>query len=481
MTNISRRQFVKGSIAAMATITLAGTKSSGRVLGANETIRIGVAGLNGRGAEHVGQFARMRDVQITYMIDPDTRTYNRRIQQLPDGANRPRTVQDVRRALEDRNVDAISIATPNHWHALMTIWAAQAGKHVYVEKPCSHNVHEGRIALDTARRRNVIVQHGTQSRTEGHWANTIEAIRSGRYGRLLVSRALVYKLRNTIGTRPNSDPPAELDFNLWLGPAQRTAFHTNLVHYNWHWFWPFGNGDIGNQGVHQMDIARWAIRDATLPRSVVSVGGRFGYSDQGETPNTQLTLMDFGDTKLIFEVRGLSSQAYRGQGLNGGNVFHLEQGVIAGNRFFPRGEGAGEAIPNMNPRRGPGGTNHFANFIAAVRSGRRADLNADIEEGHFSSALCHLANISYRLGSNAPFAPRTRAFGDNRDAVETLERMEAHLSGAPHNLRLADLQLKVGPRLEVQARTENFNGNAEANRLLTREYREGFVVPDRVG
>ena len=291
-------------------------------------------------------------------------------------------------------------------------------------------------------------------------------------------RALCYKLRNSIGTRPNGDPPTEVDFNLWLGPAQRTAFHTNLVHYNWHWFWAFGNGDIGNQGVHQFDIARWAIRGATLPRSVVTVGGRFGYTDQGETPNSQVSLMDFGDTKLIFEVRGLSSQAYLGQGV--GNIFHLEQGTIAGNRFTPRNGNASEAIPQMEVARRPG-SNHFANFIAAVRSGRTQDLNADIEEGHYSSALCHLANISYQLGTNVAFAPRTRAFGENRDAVETLERMEAHLSGAPHNLMLGNLQLKVGPRLEVQTRTENFNGNAEANRLLTRQYREGFVVPERVG
>ena len=296
MSKLTRRNFVKGSIAAMATITVAGTKSSGQVVGANEAVRVAVAGLNGRGASHVGAFAGMPNVQIAYLVDPDTRTYQRRLTQIGNRGAAPRTVQDIRRALEDRNVDAISIATPNHWHALMTIWAAQAGKHVYVEKPCSHNVHEGRIALDMARRHNVIVQHGTQSRTEGGWANTVAAIHSGRYGRLLVSRALCYKLRNSIGTRPTGNPPAEVDFNLWVGPAQMTAFHTNLVHYNWHWFWAFGNGDIGNQGVHQMDIARWAIQGATLPRSVVSVGGRFGYVDQGETPNTQVTLMDFGQT-----------------------------------------------------------------------------------------------------------------------------------------------------------------------------------------
>lgn len=476
MSKLTRREFVKGSAAAMATITIAGTKSSGRVLGANEAIRVAVAGLNGRGGAHVGAYAGMQDVQITYLVDPDTRTFARRTGAIRGAA--PRQVQDIRRALEDRNVDAVSIATPNHWHALMTVWAAQAGKHVYVEKPSSHNVKEGRITVEIARKHNVIVQHGTQSRSEGPWANTIEAVKSGKFGRLLVSRALCYKLRNSIGNRPNSNPPKEIDFNLWLGPAQQTPHHANLVHYNWHWFWAFGNGDIGNQGVHQMDIARWAIQGGTLPRSVVSVGGRFGYVDQGETPNTQVSLMDFGQTKLIFEVRGLSSPGFRGQTV--GNVFHLEEGVIANHRFYPRGEGAGEPLPQMNPRRGPGGGNHFANFIAAVRSRRVQDLNADIEEGHYSSACCHLANISYQLGQNAAFAPRTRAFGDNRDALEAVERMEAHLTGNPHNLRLADLQLKVGPLLEVQARTENFNGNNAANLLLTRQYREGFVVPDRV-
>jgi predicted dehydrogenase len=469
---------MKGSVAAMATVAIAGTKSSAEVIGANDRVRVAIAGLHGRGGAHVGAFLGIPGVEISYLIDPDSRTYNSRLEQI---GNRPAPflVKDVRRALDDRNVDAISIATPNHWHALMTVWGAQAGKHVYVEKPCSHNVKEGRIALEMARRHNVIVQHGTQSRSDPAWANTIAAIRSGRYGRLHVSRALCYKRRDSIGTRPNTTPPREVDFNLWTGPAQTTPFHTNLVHYNWHWFWAFGNGDIGNQGVHQMDIARWAITNATLPRSVISVGGRFGYTDQGETANTQVSCMDFGQTQLIFEVRGLRSESFLGQGI--GNVFHLEQGVIAGHRFYPGGGDRSEAIPQQQARRGPGGREHFANFIAAVRSRRVADLNADIEEGHYSSALCHLANISYRLGTNVAFNPRTRAFENNPDAVESLERLEAHLRGAPHNLRLADLQLKVGPRLQVDARTETFNGNAEANRLLTRQYREGFVVPDRVG
>jgi predicted dehydrogenase len=472
----TRRSFLK-TLAAAATVTVAGTKSSGRVLGANETVRIAVAGLNGRGAAHVGAFKGMRNVQITHLIDPDTRTYNKHLSGFT--ANAPRTERDVRRVLQDRNVDAISIAAPNHWHSLMTIWACQAGKHVYVEKPCSHNVHEGRIAVEAARKHNVIVQHGTQSRSGG-WNTTIAHVRSGKFGKLLVSRGLCYKRRNSIGNRPTGNAPAEIDFNLWLGPAQQTAFHANLVHYNWHWFWDFGNGDIGNQGVHQMDIARWAIPDATLPRSVFSVGGRYGYTDQGETPNTEISVMDFGETKLVFEVRGLQTGGYHGESI--GNIFHMEEGTIAGGRFFPRGRTQGEALPRLDnaPAARPGGGDHFANFIAAVVSGRRADLNADILEGHYSSALGHLANISYRLGSNQPFAPRSRAIED-AEVLETLGRMEEHLTQG-NNLRLADLQLRVGRKLTFDPRTERFTGEGaeEANRQLTRNYREGFQVPERL-
>jgi predicted dehydrogenase len=320
------------------------------------------------------------------------------------------------------------------------------------------------------------VQHGTQSRSDPAWANVVEVIRSGKLGRLLVSRGLVYKPRGTINTRPVSDPPKEVDFNLWLGPAARQPFHTNLVHYNWHWFWDFGNGDIGNQGVHQMDIARWGIAGATLPRSVLSVGGRFGYSDQGQTPNTQMTIFDYGPTKLIFEVRGLRTDRYRGQGT--GNIFHLEEGTIAGHQFFPRNSMRPAPLPQVASQVRRPGDSHFGNFIAAIRSGRSQDLNADIQEGHYSSALCHLANISYRLGQEAPFNPRTRAFGDDKDANETLERMEEHLRG--NELKLQDLRLRVGPRLEIDAGTEAFVRNDEANRMLTRDYREGFVVPNQV-
>jgi predicted dehydrogenase len=475
MARLTRRRFLKNTLAAAATITIAGTKSSGKVLGANDTIRIGVAGLNGRGSAHVGAYAGMKDVEITYLIDPDTRTFARRLAQIKNG--KPQCVQDVRKALEDHNLDAISIATPNHWHALMTIWACQAGKDVYVEKPSSHNVHEGRITVEIARKHNRIVQHGTQSRSEGNWAKVVEVIKSGQLGKLLVARGLCYKTRNSIGVKPNSPPPAELDFNIWLGPAQERPHHGNLVHYNWHWFWDFGNGDIGNQGVHQMDIARWGIPGATLPNSVISLGGRFGYTDQGETPNTQIAVMDYGQTLLIFEVRGLKTGKYLGQGV--GNIFHLEGGTIAGGQFFPKGSDKPAPLPEVKTevKRGPGG-GHFGNFIAAVRSRKVSDLNADILEGHYSSALCHLANISYRLGQDVPFNGRSSAF-DNKDTQETIERMRQHLTDG-NGLKLDGMNYRLGRMLTIDPKAEKFVNAPEANKLLTRDYRKGFAVPEKV-
>jgi hypothetical protein len=478
MSGQNRRSFLKKTLAAAATITIAGTKSTGIVLGANNAIRVAVAGLHGRGSAHVGAYAGMQDVQIAYLVDPDSRTFAARLKQVQgQGGNAPRTVADIRTALQDRDVDVVSIATPNHWHSLMTIWACQAGKDVYVEKPCSHNVHEGRIAVEMARRHNRIVQHGTQSRSSAEMRRIVEVIRSGKLGRLRLARALCYKRRDSIGTQANGNPPKQVDFNLWLGPAAQQPFHSNLVHYNWHWFWDFGNGDIGNQGVHEMDKACWGIPNATLPRSVVCVGGRFGYSDQGQTPNTQIALFDYGETQLIFEVRGLNPMgALQGQQI--GNIYYLEEGTIVGHQFFPRNANKAAPLPQVAVPARPGGGNHFANFIAAVRSRRREDLNADILDGHHSSALCHLANISYRLGEPVAFSRHARSFG-TAEARESLQRMETHLTG--HKLRLEDLQLRVGRRLEFDAKQENFGANNQAaNQLLTRQYRQGFVVPDRV-
>lgn len=473
MQRLTRRDFMKGTLAAAATITIAGTKSSGRVLGANDVIRVGCAGLNGRGSAHVGAYFPMKDVQITYLIDPDSRTYGKHLGRWKDQGTKPQTVADVRKALEDKNLDAISIATPNHWHALMTIWACQAGKDVYVEKPCSHNVHEGRIAVETARKYKRIVQHGTQSRGSTGWQQIQELAKSGKLGKELVSRGLCYKTRNSIGVKEATEAPKDVDFNIWLGPAAERPFHGNLVHYNWHWFWDFGNGDIGNQGVHEMDKARWVIPGATLPKSVIALGGRFGYTDQGETPNTQIALMDYGTTKLIFEVRGLKTSSYYGQGV--GNTVHFEAGVVVGDKLYPKGDQTkAEALPKVEvPRRGE----QFANFVACMRSRKVEDLNADILEGHYSSALCHLANVSYRMGRQASFAEVDKEVSD-ADLAETLGRMKTHLKD--NNVDLDKIPCRLGKKLMIDPSAENFTNDAEANKLLTRQYRKGFEVPDKV-
>jgi predicted dehydrogenase len=480
----TRRQFLKtASVGAL--VTIAGTKSSGRVLGANDTIRVGVAGINGQGSGHVRQLAGMPGVQLAYLIDPDTRTYAKNLKAIADkGGPAPTCVQDVRKALEDKNLDAVTIAAPNHWHALITIWGCQAGKDVYVEKPASHNVHEGRIAVATARKYNRIVQHGTQSRSSGKWAALAELAKSGKYGKLLVSRGIVYKSggtgRNTrgdIGFAPTKAPPSELDFNLWLGPAPQQPYHENLVHYRWHWFWDFGNGDIGNQGVHQMDIARWMIPGATLPKTVLSLGGRLGHKDQGQVPSTQLAFMDYGDTQLIFEVRGLPSKRYPGCG-DSDNVLHFEAGTVAGDTFTPKGGGKPEPVAKVEAKRGPG-SGHFGNFFAAVRSRKVEDLNADVLDGHLSAALIHLANASYRVGEQVPFGSGAKAVRGNPGAEEALARTEEYLA-KENNLKLSELHLTVGRRLTVDAGNASVVGDAAANKLLTRVYRAPFVVPEKV-
>jgi predicted dehydrogenase len=450
--------------------------------GANDKIRVAVAGINGQGHSHMRGYADMKDVEIVYLVDPDSRLFEGRAKEVEDKAGyRPKCMQDIREVLEDKSVDVISIATPNHWHSLMTIWACQAGKDVYVEKPMSHNIHEGRIAVETARKHNRIVQHGTQSRSDMKWAKVVAAIASGKLGKLLISRALCYKsggghnTRGDLGFKPYTEPPKELDFDLWLGPARKQPYHENIVHYRWHWFWDFGNGDLGNQGVHQMDIARWGIPGATLPKSMYSFGGRLGFFDQGEAACTQMAVMDFGETKLIFETRGLKSPNYMGVGV--GNIFHLEAGDIVNGKFYPKGSTEEAPLPDVEATRGPGG-DRLRNFLSAVRSRKVSDLNADVLEGHYSSALCHLCNMSIRLGSKIPFRPRNTALESDPVVLDLLERTEEHL--ADNGVDIEKSGFVLGRQLVVDGKTETIVDDPEANQLLTRHYRKGFEVPDRV-
>ena len=452
-------------------------------MGANDRVRIAVAGLNGRGHSHTDAYLGMKNVEIAYLVDPHKKTYQKHLDALAKkGLPAPACLTDIRKALEDKELNAVSIATPNHWHALMTIWACEHGKDVYVEKPCSHNIHEGRIAVEMARKHKRVVQHGTQNRSSQQWEDLRALAKSGKLGKLLVSRGLCYKdggtggtTRGDIGTKPVKAPPSELDFNIWLGPAPEQGYHENLVHYRWHWFWDFGNGDMGNQGVHEMDKARWLIPGATWPKSVISFGGRYANNDQAQTPNEQVTVMDFDGTLLIFETRGLKSPKYRNTDM--GNVLHFEEGVVAGGKFYPKGKGDGEPVPKVTSDVKIGG-DHFANFIDCVRNRDASKLHADIEVGHYSAGLCHLGNLSYRLGKPTDYDPKLGKLAGNEFGTEALERMAEHLKD--DGIKFDGKTLRVGRKLEFDAKTERFVNDKEADALLTRDYRKPFAVPDKV-
>jgi predicted dehydrogenase len=381
----------------------------------------------------------------------------------------------VRQALEDPNLDAISIATCNHTHSLYTILACQAGKDVYVEKPISHNVFEGRKCVEAARKYKRMVQHGTQQRSSEKRAQEIAAVRSGKYGKLVVSKGYCCKPRWSIDFKPIEPPPAHLNFDIWLGPAPLQPYHANLVHYNWHWFWDFGNGDIGNQGVHEMDVARWAV-GATLPKRVWSLGGRLGYKDQGQTPNMELSVLEFDDAMVLFETRGLvgKNKDFPNQVLN---EYYTTEGKIVDSTFYPKNGGQPEKVSGGTPDRvNPGGP--FGSFINAVRTRKVEDLNADAEIAHYSAALCHLSNISYRLGAAMPFKERPERLAENPLIGESFDKIAANLKAVDVDLATTDYQL--GPLLDFDPKTERFLKNDSANELLTRKYRKPWVVPEKV-
>ena len=489
MKVFTRRDFMKGSVAAGAGLVMASPFS--RVRGANDDIRVAVVGINGRGGSHIGAFDEMEGVRLAALCDVDKKVLANKAKRFKDRNIPVAGYVDIRELLENKNIDVISIATTNHWHSLATIWACQAKKDVYVEKPCSHNVFEGRKCVEAAEKYGRIVQHGTGSRSSRSWARQIAAVQSGKYGKLLVSKAAASKNgpgRWSIGFKPIQEPPENLDFNIWLGPAPKQPYHENIVHYNWHWFWDFGNGEIGNQGVHQMDIARWAIKDSALPKSSISMGGRWvnstsghpPFTDQAQTPNCQLTVMDFGGPLLVFEVIGLVEKA----GVDGkkypknvGNEFYLEEGAIKGGKFYPKGSDKAEPLVEVDFKMGPG--DNFENFIHCVRSRNRNDLNADITEAHPSSACCHLGNISYRMGEQVSGTNRPDVLDKHEEVAKSWETIEQTVKGTL-GLDLSKNTYNLGPMLKFNPKTEKFVGNAQADKLLTRPYRAPFVVPENV-
>ena len=443
MPAIDRRQFLHNSAALAASLSAfevaatraraddapaPGPKPEAKKVGPNDQIRVAVIGVRSRGLEHVGSYLKQKDARITAICDADKNVIGpaNKMIKLVYGSE-PKYVQDMRRIFDDPEIDAVSIATPNHWHSLATIWACQAGKDVYVEKPISHNVLEGRKAVEASRKYNKVVAAGTQCRSQKGIQDAIAFLRAGKIGQVYMAKGLCYKPRASIGQKPEGPVPEGLDYDLWTGPAELKPFNPNRLHYNWHWVWNTGNGDLGNQGIHQMDLARWGLGKSEFPRTVMSAGGRYGYKDDGETPNTQTVDFEFDDALLQFEVRGLATNDEMGVKI--GDIFYGTEGVLAITSYTDWQSYLGPKL-EKGPG-GKGGGDHFANFLQAVRSRDTRSLNADIEEGHLSSAYCHLGNIAYKLGR----------------------------------------------KLHINASTESFVDDAQADALLTRKYRPGFEVP----
>jgi predicted dehydrogenase len=487
MSSITRRSFLEHTLAVSAAGLAASqlataqevpnkpdAQSTGRT-SANDKIGVAVIGLHGRGLDHLRGYGGEAGAEVVAICDVDPSTFDKAQQTLAQRGRQPaKTYGDLRKMLESPEVQAVSIAMPNHWHALAAYWAMAAGKDVYVEKPVSHNIHEGRILEQARVKFDRICQAGTQARSSSAHREAIAYIREGHIGKVMLARGLCYKKRDSIGHFEDSSPPSGVDYDLWLGPAPVRPFNKNRFHYNWHWNWDYGNGDIGNQGVHQMDIARWAL-GREMAASAISVGGRFGYEDDGQTPNTMVTLMETGETPLIFEVRGLKTPPLTG--VTVGNIIYGTEGFVA---FGEEDSSSAVAFDNSGKRvkafKGSG--NHFNNFLSAVRSRKQADLNCPILEGHLSSTLCHLANISYRMGAAHPFDLPPRAFGDAMDMYEAFGRFEQHL--ADNALSMRELSFKLGPRIAFDSRSEKFGGHSEANAFLSREYRAPYVVPEKI-
>ncbi len=479
---LSRRGFIASS-SAMALASLA--NGAGAPKPAND-IRVAVIGFNGRGRSHIDGLKK----NVVALCDVDERLLGPTAARLgEENGHKIDVYTDYRRLLEREDIDGVTIATPNHTHALIGVAAAEAGKHVYVEKPVSHNIWEGRQLVAAADKHGVVIQCGTQARSSSALQAAVAFVQGGGLGEIRYAVGTCYKPRRAIGKLGQPLPiPSSIDYDLWCGPAEKRDIFRPRLHYDWHWDSNTGNGDMGNQGIHQVDVARWFLGEDTLPPVTVSVGGRLGYDDAGDTPNTQTVLFGYERAPLIFETRGLPrSTAYHGskdawernmdryRGARIGVLVQCERGhVLASNQY---NKARAYDRDGNEVQRWDGGGNHYANWLAAVEAGDASLLNGPILEGHLSSAMCHLGGVSHTLGERAPMGAIAERFvGDSRFS-DSLDRMAGHLRANGVDVD-GQAALTAGAVLRLDPQTEKFLGNDEASRLRTREYRAPFAVPD---
>jgi len=433
MSEVSRRGFLASGVGAAAASAVATSVSKAAP---NDTVRAAVLGVNGRGRAHIAALGKTDGVQVAVLCDPDEQVLASRADEFEKKYGRKvDTETDMRKVFERKDIDVVTVATPNHWHSLATIWACQAGKDVYVEKPGSHNLFEGRKMIEAAHRYDRIVQHGVQLRSSPAIQEAVNHLRSGTIGKVYMARGLVFRWRPSILNKPDEQqPPSHLKWDLWQGPAQERSFSQRLVHYNWHWHWDYGNGDVGNQGIHETDLCQWGL-DVQLPSQVVAMGGKFLWDDDKETPEVLTTCYSYPEQKKMiqFEVRHWCTNTE--QDVKVGNIFYGSEGILV-----VKGYGTYNIYMGQNREPGPSRSEegeldrHFANFVQVVRSRDRSLLNGPVETAHYSSGLAHLGNIAYRLGRQLQFDPTT----------------------------------------------ERFVGDNDANAMLRREYRAPYVVPEQV-
>jgi len=500
MKPLTRRQFSSIVTAGAATAVVGLNTQSARAIAANDVLGVAVVGVNGRGGDHIGGFHGDKRTEIRALVDIDSAVANKRADQVEKmQGRRPEVFTDMRKAFELDSIDIVSTATPNHWHALCGLWAMQAGKDVYIEKPISHNITEGRMLVNAAAKYGRMCQTGTQCRSSEALRPAMEFIAEGGIGECNFARGLCYKRRKSIGALGDYPVPANVDFDLWSGPATMTdpKVTRQQFHYDWHWQRHYGNGDLGNQGPHQTDIARWGLGLMRHPETIVSYGGRLGYQaerkdpnyvDAGDTANTCVSVYDYGDKCIVFETRGLGVDDSADDEIN--KLFGATRGNKVGVIFYgSKGYVVQESYARCLVydkdfnlvKEFKGGQPHYKNFIDACVSRNASELNAGAIEGHLSAAISHLGNISYYLGEENRVSPqelssalaKVSKFDDNQ---ATLERTLRHLTD--NGVDLEKYPVSLGATLKFDNETEKFVGNAEADQMLTREYRRGYELPN---
>jgi predicted dehydrogenase len=507
MSQLNRRTFIKNTAIATAVAGLS-ARSFAQSTGANGDLRVAVVGFRSRGMEHIKELQKIKGVRVVALCDVDSTVLAKGLKAIPGAKG----YADIRKMLEDKDIDAVSIASPNHLHSIQGIWTLQAGKHLFIEKPLSHNIFEGQQLVAASQHFNkLIVQAGTQSRSGAGIIAAVKDVHAGKYGKVKVARAICYKRRKSIGPAKKNEIPSTIDYDLWNGPADiqesirgnqsdKNAETTSAgaVHYDWHWFWNYGGGDLCNQAIHEIDIARWFLGTHEVAPEVVSVGGRFGYVDCAETPNTFISIHNYAAAPLITEVYGLTSDGKMNGPMNKfgkfkkapdiGIVVECENGTIvvpdynSAQAYDTKGEQTksyGKAVEQVDLTGGASG--HHANWVACIRKGSAEGINAPVRECHLSTALVHSANISFRLGAKKSPGEIAEAVKANAGLAEAYGRMKDHLG--VNGVNLDESKAVLGVPLTQDTKTELFTGaNADAaNRDLVakREGRTGFKIPTK--